>query len=170
MSHWKQIKSYSTGSITDLFGEPGRVSDFSYEFEHIYFDFSKTHIDEELLSRLQDLAKSIDLKSKINALLDGEAVNTGENRAAEHSAERGIGAETSVENAQLLRNRMKALIEAIDAGALGEIDHIIHLGIGGSALGPELLIDALKIGDEKYETAIVSNIDGAALETGSGAI
>ena len=164
MDHWNNIKSYTAKPIATLFDDSKRVDRFSFEFERLYFDFSKTHVDGELLGLFENLAQSIDLKSKIGALLTGEAVNTSENRAAEHSAERGIGADTSVENAQLLRNRMKSLIGAIDAGALGEIEHVIHLGIGGSALGPELLIDALKIGDEKYETAVVSNIDGAALE------
>ncbi len=59
---------------------------------------------------------------------------------------------------------MAALIGAIANGALGEIEHVIHLGIGGSALGPELLLKALSLGDETIETAVVSNIDGCALE------
>ena len=59
---------------------------------------------------------------------------------------------------------MKSLIEIIDSGALGEFTQIIHLGIGGSALGPKLLYRALKLGDEKYDLEVVSNIDGTALE------
>ncbi len=38
---------------------------------------------------------------------------------------------------------MRALIDAIEAEAFGPVRHILHLGIGGSALGPELLVDAL---------------------------
>jgi glucose-6-phosphate isomerase len=58
---------------------------------------------------------------------------------------------------------MRTLCEAIDAGAMGEIRHILHIGIGGSALGPKLLIDALGRDEARYDVRIVSNIDGAAL-------
>src|SRR3712207_8456979 len=41
-----------------------------------------------------------------------------------------------------LHARMRALIEVIEAGAFGEIRQVLHIGIGGSALGPDFLIDA----------------------------
>ena len=59
---------------------------------------------------------------------------------------------------------MRALIDAIEAGALGPIRHVLHVGIGGSALGPDLLVDALGRDDDRYDVAIVSNVDGVALE------
>src|SRR3546814_6182851 len=59
---------------------------------------------------------------------------------------------------------MRALIDAIEGGALGPIRHVLHVGIGGSALGPDLLIDALGREEDRYDVAIVSNVDGAALE------
>jgi len=59
---------------------------------------------------------------------------------------------------------MRGLIDAIEAEALGPIRHILHIGIGGSALGPELLIDALGREGGRYDVAIVSNVDGCALE------
>lgn len=165
MTSWQSIKEHPEISILNLFqADATRAESFSFAHEDLFFDFSKTHLTTDLLDKFNKLANSLQIDQKIHALLSGEPINISENRAAEHSAERGIGAETSVENSQLLHSRMKALVGAINAGALGEIHHVIHLGIGGSALGPELLIDALKIGDEKYETAIVSNIDGSALE------
>ncbi|GAB5489508.1 MAG: glucose-6-phosphate isomerase [Parasphingorhabdus sp.] len=165
MTFWKSIKEHPKTSILNLFeADAKRAENFSFDHDGLFFDFSKTHLTADLLDKFGELAQSLGIDQKISALLSGERINVSENRAAEHSAERGVGAETSIENARLLQNRMKALIGAIDAGALGEIEHIIHLGIGGSALGPELLIDALKIGDEKYDTAVVSNIDGSALE------
>jgi glucose-6-phosphate isomerase len=63
-------------------------------------------------------------------------VNPTENRAAEHSALRGVGKAASVEEAAALLERMKLLVEAIHEGVLGEVRHLIHIGIGGSALGP----------------------------------
>ncbi|WP_298017906.1 amidase family protein [uncultured Parasphingopyxis sp.] len=55
------------------------------------------------------------------------------------------------------------IAEAVDAGAFGEIRHVLHIGIGGSALGPELVIEALGDAESDYDVAIVSNIDGQAL-------
>ncbi len=165
MTLWQAILSHPVTSISELFENvDDRATQYSFDQSNIFFDFSKTHISGGMLSKFADLAAETKLASKIGALLSGEKINISEGRAAEHSAERGVGAETSVENARMLHNRMKGLIAAINAGALGDIKHVIHLGIGGSALGPQLLIDALKIGDEIYETAVVSNIDGASLE------
>ncbi|GAB5481477.1 MAG: glucose-6-phosphate isomerase [Parasphingorhabdus sp.] len=165
MDHWNAIETQSASTLKNLFeADPERTEQFGFEQSGIYFDFSKTHMDSALLEVFQKLATDRNLSKQIEALTSGVTINTSEGRAAEHTAERGIGAETSVENAQLLKNRMQALVQAIEASALGEIEHIIHLGIGGSALGPELLLEALKIGDEKYQTAVISNIDGCALE------
>jgi glucose-6-phosphate isomerase len=94
----------------------------------------------------------------------GQPVNVTEGRAAEHCAERGEGAPESVALARALHARMRGLIDAIEADAFGPIRHVLHVGIGGSALGPNLLIDALGRDSNRYDVAIVSNVDGAALE------
>src|SRR5207302_232409 len=47
---------------------------------------------------------------------------------------------------------------------LGPVSHVLHIGIGGSALGPAMLIDALGRDAGRYDVAVVSNVDGAALE------
>src|SRR3546814_9279424 len=59
---------------------------------------------------------------------------------------------------------MRALVDAIEAEAFGPIRSILHIGIGGSALGPKFLIDALGRDEQRYKTAVISNVDGAALE------
>ncbi|MEA3004115.1 MAG: glucose-6-phosphate isomerase, partial [Sphingomonadales bacterium] len=105
-----------------------------------------------------------DLAGAREALFAGRIVNPTEGRAAEHSAERGQGAPESVARAGALHARMRALVDAIEAGAFGPVRHILHIGIGGSALGPKLLIDALGRDAGRYDVAIVSNVDGAALE------
>src|SRR3546814_6715803 len=85
-----------------------------------------------------DLAKAQDLAGKREALFAGKPVNVTEDCAAEHGAERGEGAEDAVARAAALHARMRALIDAIEGGALGPIRHVLHVGIGGSALGPDL--------------------------------
>lgn len=164
-NQWQTIKALPHATLTKLFEEDDeRVKEFGLEQAGLYFDFSKTHLDSAYLEAFKKLADDVGMSAKIEALLSGESINISEGRAAEHLAERGTGNETSVNNAQALRGRMKSLIEVIDAGAMGEFTQIIHLGIGGSALGPKMLHHALKLGDEKYDLEVVSNIDGVALE------
>ena len=163
--HWRTIKALPQIPLSQLFDEDSdRTASFGLEQAGIYFDFSKTHLNQASLQSFQKLAEDVDLSAKISALLSGETINITEGRAAEHGAERGTGKPASVENARALHQRMKSLIEIIDSGVLGEFTQIIHLGIGGSALGPKMLHRALRLGDEKYELEVVSNIDGSALE------
>jgi glucose-6-phosphate isomerase len=151
--------------LTELFqAEPDRLSRLVVEEVGLRFDFSKTHLDHALLDGFAALAEARDLPGRREALFRGEALNATEGRAAEHPAERGHGAPESVHRAQTLHLRMRALIDAIEAGAFGPVRHILHIGIGGSALGPDFLIDALGRDAGRYDSAVVSNVDGAALE------
>ncbi|WP_339824393.1 glucose-6-phosphate isomerase [uncultured Parasphingorhabdus sp.] len=163
--HWQTIKALPQIPLTGLFEkDANRVANLGLEQAGIYFDLSKTHLDERAIQAFEKLADEMGLSAKVEALLTGEPINISEGRAAEHSAERGTGNPASVDNAHMLHQRMKSLIDVIETGVLGDFTQIIHLGIGGSALGPKMLHQALKLGDEKYELAVVSNIDGAALE------
>jgi glucose-6-phosphate isomerase len=144
--------------------DPDRLSKLVLTQSGLRFDWSKTHLTDELLAAFQALAKEQDFTAWRDALFAGEAVNNSEGRAAEHPAERGEGNADSVAMAKALHNRMRALIDAIEAGALGEVRHILHIGIGGSALGPKLIVDALDGDGVRYDVGIVSNVDGTALE------
>jgi glucose-6-phosphate isomerase len=162
---WAAVGKAESRPLAELFrAEPDRLSRLTVETAGIRFDFARTHLSRDLLAAFGRLAEAQDLAGAREALFAGKIVNPTEGRAAEHSAERGQGAPESVARAQALHARMRALIDAIEAGAFGPVRHILHIGIGGSALGPKLLIDALGRDDARYEAAIVSNVDGAALE------
>ncbi len=162
---WARIESMETVPLARLFSaDPDRLTKFVVEESGIRFDFSKTHLTPELLGAFIQLADEADLPGARERLFSGREVNITEGRAAEHSAERGQGAPESVARAQNLHSRMRALIDAIEGGAFGQIRHILHIGIGGSALGPDFLIDALGRNAGRFDAAIVSNVDGAALE------
>lgn len=161
---WNQVEEHKTQSLTALFeADTDRVAKLTVEEAGLRFDFSKTHLDEALLNAFTGMADAMGLADAKEALFSGAIVNATEGRAAEHSAERGTGSAGAVNNARGLQARMRGLIEAIDAGALGEMRHILHIGIGGSALGPKLLVDALGRDDARYDVKVVSNVDGAAL-------
>ncbi|MEQ1687660.1 MAG: glucose-6-phosphate isomerase [Sphingopyxis sp.] len=129
----------------------------------IRFDWVKTHLDAGAITAFCALADASGLDGARRAMFGGEAVNSTEGRSVEHTAQRGEGAAQSVALARAFHERMRSVIEVIDAGAFGEIKHLLHIGIGGSALGPELLIDALARDAGRYDVAVVSNVDGAAL-------
>jgi glucose-6-phosphate isomerase len=175
---WNALEAAPRVPLSELFGDPSRVEKLSGRIEWgdegeqpagILFDWSKTHLSDDLLDRLEALAEACDFAGQRAALLSGERVNTSEGRAAEHPAQRGMGADASVEEAAALHQRMHMLVDAVHRGALGEVRHLIHIGIGGSALGPKLAIDALARGPHGelgglVDVHVVSNIDGLALE------
>jgi glucose-6-phosphate isomerase len=162
---WAAVEAAEPETLASLFAaEPDRLSRLTLDLPGLHFDFAKTHLSNPLLAAFQALAQARDLAGARDALFAGRPVNPTEGRAAEHSAERGQGAPESVARASGLRARMRALVDAIEAEAFGPIRHILHIGIGGSALGPDLVIDALGRDSGRYETAIVSSVDGAALE------
>ena len=144
--------------------DPDRLSKLVLSQGPIRFDWSKTHLTDDVLAGFLSLAQERDFAGWRDALFMGQAVNNSEGRAAEHPAERGEGNADSVAHAKMLRTRMRGLIDAIEAGALGEVRHVLHIGIGGSALGPKLIVDALDGDGVRYDVAIVSNVDGTALE------
>jgi glucose-6-phosphate isomerase len=162
---WKTLESAPAETLRLLFeAEPGRLARLAIDECGIRFDFSKTHLSKVLVEAFLALAEQTGLAARRDAMFAGEIVNQTEGRAAEHGAERGQGAPDSVARAAGFHARMRALIDAIEAEAFGPVRHVLHVGIGGSALGPKLLIDALGRRSGRYEAAIVANVDGAALE------
>jgi glucose-6-phosphate isomerase len=162
---WAAVEAAEPQTLAGLFAaEPDRLARLALDLPGLHFDFAKTHLSAPLVAAFEALAQARGLAAARDALFAGAIVNPSEGRAAEHSAERGQGAPESVARASGLRARMRALIDAIEAEAFGPIRHILHIGIGGSALGPDFVIDALGRDSDRYDTAIVSNVDGAALE------
>ena len=170
---WQQIEQVPQRTLETLFAaDDDRVAKLSDRIEWgegldaggVLFDWSKTHLGDELLEGFEALAKARGFAAKRAALLSGAKINVTEGRAAEHTATRGTGSEASVEEAMALLARMKMLVEAIHQGALGDVKHLIHVGIGGSALGPALAVDALTRDLALVDVHVVSNIDGVALE------
>ena len=166
---WTAIAALGRTSLSELFGagEAGgvdRLKLLAHESCGIRFDFAKTHLTADAITAFEGLARAQGFAARREALFGGGIVNPSEGRAAEHTAQRGEGSIESVALAKTLHDRMRALIDAIEADALGPVRHIVHIGIGGSALGPDLIVDALSAERLRYDVAIVSNIDGYALE------
>lgn len=167
---WGKLCQHPPLTLMEMFADPERVAclaariDLGEEAGSILFDWSKTHLTNDLLTDFEALANAAGFPEARHKLLTGQVVNASEGRAAEHTAQRGIGKDSSVEEAFALHHRMRLLVEAIHQGALGEVRHLIHVGIGGSALGPALAVDTLGFDLSMVDVHVVSNIDGCALE------
>lgn len=162
---WNAIAREPVPELKTIFEtDPDRLSALSLTKGGIRFDWSKTHLTSALVAKFAAFAETCGLAEAREALFRGDRVNVTEDRAAEHSAERGEGNPESVARARILHNRMRAVIDAVEAEAFGPVRHVLHVGIGGSALGPDLLIDALGRHAGRYDVAVVSNVDGSALE------
>ena len=165
---WQELKALPQPDLKTLFADPARLAQWSAKLElpggAVRFDWSKTHLDSAFGAAFLKLADATGFTQRRAAMFAGEHINVTEDRAVEHTALRGVGKDSSVEEAHALHMRMKSLVEAIHAGALGEVKHLIHIGIGGSALGPALAVDALTRDGAEVDVHVVSNIDGCALE------
>jgi len=143
-------------ALLDLFAaDPKRAATLTFEAPHLRADFSKQRIDAAALSALGALAQAAAFESWRGKLFGGEVVNTTENRAARHWALRAPNPPAEVENVRIAMAQFAQRIRP-------EIDAIIHIGIGGSDLGPRLIMDALKpLRVAGIHVRFAANVDGA---------
>jgi glucose-6-phosphate isomerase len=162
------LRALPRPTLAELFADGDRLATYATTLDlpggNVLFDWSKTHLDAAHVEGFLALAQARGFAERRRALFAGEVVNPTEGRAADHSAQRGVGGAEAVDLAAIYHERMHMLVEAIHGGALGEVRHLIHIGIGGSALGPALVIDALARDGAEVDVHVVSNIDGCALE------
>lgn len=127
----------------------------------IRLDFARLDLDDAALAMLLQLAEAADVHGAALRLAAGDIVNPSEGRAATHMAERGVGAAHLVAEAAGREAAMLALLADLRAR---DIRYVIQIGIGGSALGPALLVDALGRDGDGPTVEFVSNVDGEALQ------
>ena len=151
--------------LDELFAhEPDRLGRLGHTLAGLYFDWSKTHLDEALAAEFAKRAERMGFDAARHALFAGEIVNASEGRPATHVAERGSGAPEDVHLAAARHQRTRALVDAVEAGAFGDVTGVLHIGIGGSVLGPALLVDALGRSGSRLNVRFLSNIDGQAFD------
>lgn len=139
--------------IAALFdAEPDRMARLALDAAGIRFDFAKQDLALAELDALLAFARTAGLVEARRRLFAGELVNASEGRAATHWAERAHGPAPG----------LARLVARVEAGQFGPARHVLALGIGGSALGPALVLDALRHGHRR-EVHVVANVDGVAL-------
>ncbi|RZA19356.1 MAG: glucose-6-phosphate isomerase [Lysobacteraceae bacterium] len=154
-------------SLADLSaGDPKRARDFALRLGPLYANFARQRYDRAALDALFAIAGAIDLAGAMRRLLDGATVNPTEGRAALHTALRGDSSSVQASrdaHAQALaaRARMRELIVGLEASAVTDV---VSIGIGGSDLGPRLLVDALALPGARFRVHFISNVDGNAAQ------
>jgi glucose-6-phosphate isomerase len=142
--------------------DPGRFAAFSVEAPEVFADLSKNLIDVATQRFLLDMAAECQLEARRDAMLRGDAVNITEGRAALHTALRAPRGQApfSLEVHDML-DRMLAYAERVRDTAHSGIRHVVNIGIGGSDLGPQMVVPALDAFVHRGLTFhFVSNVDG----------
>ncbi len=160
--------------IVEMFdAEPDRLANLTLDVAGLHIDLSKQAWDEAGLEAALDLAHAADVEGARARMLAGEAINSSEGRAVLHTALRApatadikAGGVPVMADVEAVRIRMKSFAEAVRSGqikgATGKpFKAILHIGIGGSDLGPRLLWDALRPVKPTIDLRFVANVDGA---------
>ena len=169
--HYQEIKPLH---LRKLFQEdPGRAERLSLESLGIYLDYSKNRVTQNTMRLLLDLAETVDLRSRIEAMFSGEKINATEQRAVLHVALRApktlsilVDGENVVPKVHQVLDKMASFANRVRGGEWTghtgkRIRNIVNIGIGGSDLGPMMAYEALKhYSDRNLTIQFVSNIDG----------
>lgn len=174
---WKKLQNHfnevNNLHMKDLFAQDSeRANKFTIKWEDFYVDFSKNRITEETFKYLLELAEDVKLKEAIESQFSGEIINQTEGRAVLHSALRApASAEVFVDGVNVIPevHNVKKKIEAFTnevvngarKGYTGKaFTHVVNIGIGGSDLGPAMVVDSLQYYKNHLTTYFVSNVDG----------
>ena len=180
---WQRLRQQAADlqhrHLRALFAEdPQRAARFGRQLGPLYLDLSRQRWDEKVLVALCELAEVSGLSEQIEALFRGEPVNATENRPALHMALRQqtdtplwVEGENVIQAVRMQWQQMARLVAQLHAGQWrGYAGHamtdVVHIGVGGSSLGPELVVDALqefRHPDCRLRLHYVSNLDGREL-------
>ena len=169
-AHFSEIEDTH---LKELFkNNPKRAEELTVIWDDFYVDFSKNRITKRTLDLLIELANELNLKNAISKYFSGDIINATENRAVLHTALRSPKeAEVFVDGKNVIpevfevkekiKNFTDAVISGTHKGFTGkQITDIVNIGIGGSDLGPAMVVDSLQFYKNHLNTHFVSNVDG----------
>jgi glucose-6-phosphate isomerase len=159
--------------LSDVVGARDRFESLSFRCGDLLVDLSKQRIDARVVGALDALGRAVHLPRALTNLMSGEIVNASERRPALHTALRAPHAERPAAVRDVIEresSRMTDFVERVRDGRWRgftgrAIRDVVHIGIGGSHLGPELVVEALAA----YRLPTLSfrflaNVDGHALD------
>ncbi|WP_282123249.1 glucose-6-phosphate isomerase [Algibacter mikhailovii] len=174
---WKKLQAnFETVKdlqMKDLFAQDQeRANKFTITWDDFYVDFSKNRITEETFRYLLELADDVKLKAAIKSQFSGEIINQTEGRAVLHTALRAPKTADFKVNGVNVIPEVYAVKEKIEGftnevvngdrkGYTGKaFTDVVNIGIGGSDLGPAMVVDSLQYYKNHLTTHFVSNVDG----------
>ena len=182
-SAWRRLarlaaKAQRQGFLANLLEDAERGRTLRLPVGGVLFDFSRQKITPEVLGALLDLAKERHWVARREALFAGAPVNATEGRAALHTALRAPASrqppatgEAVVRSRQRLLDFAESIRRGDRTGHWGDaLTHVVHIGIGGSQLGPQLVTEALGGAGQPLKPLYVANIDGQAIGAALAAV
>lgn len=169
-NHYNEIKDVHIKSLFN--SNSDRKNNFTIHFNDFDFDYSKNRITKETLKHLLELANEVDLKSAIAAYFSGEKINVTEKRAVLHTALRNqsdtkvfVDGKNILPEIKETLNQMESFTHKVVSGEWKgftnkSITDVVNIGIGGSDLGPDMVVESLKYYKNHLNVHFVSNIDG----------
>ena len=169
-SHFETMKSVQ---MQELFAKDNnRAEKMHLQWNDFLVDYSKNIATQETIDLLLDLAKKVDLKDAISKYFDGDLINQTENRAVLHTALRATeNAAVMVDGVNVMpevfsvKNKIKNFSNEVISGERKgfsgkQFTDIVNIGIGGSDLGPAMIVEALQFYKNHLNVHFVSNVDG----------
>lgn len=174
---WKKLEAHfiiqKKEHIQDAFqNEKSRFAALSIHWEDFLVDYSKNRLSTETLSLLQELAEECGLKSAIESYFDGDAINQTEDRAVLHTALRAQESDQVFVDGldvipeifavkEKISQFTSSIISGNHKGYTGKaVTDVVNIGIGGSDLGPAMIVEGLEFYKNHLNTHFVSNIEG----------
>ena len=169
----KHFSAMETNSIKEMFQNDGtRAEKFHIQWNDFLVDFSKNNITQETLDLLLQLTDEVELKEAIAQYFNGDTINQTENRAVLHTALRAPKSATFLVDGKNVMPEIYEVKQSIEkftneitfghrTGYTGKpFTDIVNIGIGGSDLGPAMVVEALQYYKNHLNVHFVSNVDG----------
>jgi glucose-6-phosphate isomerase len=142
--------------------DSGRFEAFALQAPEVFADLSKNRWDLATRKLLVELARECGLEARRDAMFRGEPINSTEGRAVLHTALRAPKGEGLFsDDVHEVLDRMLAFAEQARDTAASGITDVVNIGIGGSDLGPQMVVPALDAWQHpSIRSHFVSNVDG----------
>jgi glucose-6-phosphate isomerase len=174
---WQKLQKHfleiQNTSMKKMFSEDEyRTEKFHIKWNDFLVDYSKNRINQETMDLLLQLANEVDLKTAISGYFNGEIINKTENRAVLHTALRApenasvlVDGENVMPHIYKVKEKIQKFTNEIlngDRKGFTEkvFTDVVNIGIGGSDLGPAMVVEALQFYKNELNVHFVSNVDG----------
>tara|TARA_R110001592_G_scaffold104289_2_gene293476 strand:+ start:1590 stop:3239 length:1650 start_codon:yes stop_codon:yes gene_type:complete len=163
--------SISTPLAQRFQDDPNRAANYSADLGPLFVDYSKHHIDSDILATLCKLASDRGIPEQFTALRAGAHLNNTENRATNYPSLRrwAVTGQSDDEAIDSMYAGMADLVAAVHGGKLTgasgkAFTDVVNIGIGGSDFGPRLVCDALSNQTAPLlKTHFAANIDPSVM-------